>query len=251
MAVPFVQFHSSRIQRHGRHARGTLRTMSAVIVLGGHRCGTSSIAGAIAQLGVPAALPGDDIGATPSNPRGHFEDRMLVRLHQRMLGPGGWRNPRRCETAPAQLIDKYDDHLRRRAAMAGKWLVKDPRLCILLPVLVERLQSLKIDLAVVSVSRSPAAAAESLRRRHRMSLAAAQRIAWLYEDARRDQLVWLATHVACPILPLDYDKVLSDRQAAVATLSEFLGLKPTAAAVEFLDPGLCHHSQLLPVGSRR
>lgn len=214
--------------------------MPAVVVLGGHRCGTSCIAGAIAHLGVPAALPGEYIGPSPTNPRGHFEDRTLVRLHQRMLGPGGWRHPQPISAAPAELIEEYDLHLQRRAAASRSWLVKDPRLCFLLPVLIARLRSLGIELSVVSVTRSPAAAAESLRCRHRMSLAAAQRIAWLYEGARRAQLAWLATCASMPVLQLDYDAVLTDRRAAVASLSQFLGLEPTAAAVEFLDPNLRH-----------
>jgi hypothetical protein len=211
--------------------------MSAVIVLGGHRCGTSCIAGAIAQLGVPAALPGHDIAPSPSNPRGHFEDRTLVRLHQRMLGPGGWRNPQPTVAASKSLLKQYDEHLRRRAATAKLWLVKDPRLCFLLPLLINRLQSLKIDGSVVSVMRSPSAAAESLRRRHRMPPADAQRIAWLYEGACRTQLMWLAS---CDVLQLEYDAALADRRVTVSRLCRFLDLEPTPAAIEFLDPNLRH-----------
>jgi len=214
--------------------------MPCIIVLGGHRCGTSSIAGAIAHLGVPAALTGDEIGPSPTNVRGHFEDGTLVRMHQRMLGPGGWRDPRLISPVPAGLIDRYSDHLQRRAEAAGNWLVKDPRLCFVLPVLLERLRSLGIECSVISVTRSPAASAESLRRRHRMSLTAAQRIAWLYEGARRAQLASLKTPPARPLLQLDYDTVLSDPQAAVVELAQFLELAPTDAAVEFFDPNLRH-----------
>jgi hypothetical protein len=225
--------------------------MSAIIVLGGHRCGTSSVAGAIAQLGIPAALPGDDIGASPSNPRGHFEDSTLVRLHQRMLGPGGWRDPQPPIATATQLLPRYDGHLQSRAAAAERWLIKDPRLCFLLPVLTNRLQSLNFDLSVIGVTRRLPAVAESLRRRHRMSLAAAQRIAWLYEGARRTQVAWIATLPSLPLLQLDYDEILAERNAAVSRLAQFLGVEPTTAAVEFLDPGLRHHLQLLPVARSR
>jgi hypothetical protein len=225
--------------------------MSVIIVLGGHRCGTSSIAGAIAQLGIPVALPGDDIGASPSNPRGHFEDATLVRLHQRMLERGGWRDPQPPIATATQLLMRYDGHLQRRASAAERWLVKDPRLCFLLPILVNRVQSLNFDLSVISVTRPLPAVAESLRRRHRMSLVAAQRIAWLYEGARRTQVAWLATLPSLPLLQLDYDEILADRNAAVSKLAQFLDVAPTAAATEFLDPDLRHHLQNLPIAASR
>jgi hypothetical protein len=215
--------------------------MPCIIVLGGHRCGTSSIAGAIAHLGVPPAWPGDEIGPSPTNERGHFEDGALVRMHQRMLGPGGWRDPQPITPVRAGLIDRYSDHLQRRAEASGNWLVKDPRLCFLLPVLLERLRSLGIECSVICVTRSPAAAAESLRRRHRMSLAAAQRIAWLYEGARRAQFASLSTPPSRLVMQLDYDTVLNDRRAAVIRLAQFLELPPTNAAFDFLDPNLRHH----------
>jgi hypothetical protein len=214
--------------------------MSAVIVLGGHRCGTSAIAGAIAHLDIPAALPGDEIGASPSNPRGHFEDRTLVRLHQRMLGRGRWCDPRPPISLPSDLLAQYDTHLRRRAAASERWSIKDPRLCVLLPSLLNRLHCLEIAPAVVSVTRDPQAAADSLRRRHRMLPADARAIAWLYEGARRAQIAWLVSQTSIPVLQLEYVQVLADRDAAVATLARFLDVQPTSAAVEFLDPQLCH-----------
>lgn len=214
--------------------------MPAIIVLGGHRCGTSSIAGAISHLGVPAALPGDGIGASPSNPRGHFEDRTLVRLHGRMLGPGGWRDPLPAMSLSANQCVCYDAHLNRRATAAACWLIKDPRLCLLLPFLLERLQRLEIPPFVVSVSRDLAAVADSLRRRQRMSISSARRIAGLYEGARRAQLGWLAARPSVRLLQLEYEHVLADRDTSVATLAEFLRVAPTSAAVQFLDPALRH-----------
>jgi hypothetical protein len=109
-----------------------------------------------------------------------------------------------------------------------------------LPVLVGRLLRLGEAFSVVSVTRPAAAAAESLRQRHRMSLAAAQRIAWLYEGARRAQLAWLSTLPARPALELDYDGVVENREGTVAKLAHFLEIEPTAAAVNFLDPHLRH-----------
>ncbi|MBL8848601.1 MAG: hypothetical protein JNG89_02915 [Planctomycetaceae bacterium] len=213
--------------------------MTAVIILGGHRCGTSSIAGVVAHLGIPVALPGDEIGPSPSNPRGHFEDATLCRLHQRLLGMGGWREPRAPAGIPIDLLPLYDAHLRRRIDCASRWCVKDPRLCILLPVLADRLRTMSVAFQVVSVARDTEAVAESLRRRQRMSCAAARRIAWLYEGARRAQLGRMIVD-RVPLLELRFEEVLADREAAVARLADFLNVDPTPEAVAFLDPSLRH-----------
>ena len=213
--------------------------MPAVIVVGGHRCGTSSIAGAIERLGVPTALPGDSIGPSPSNPRGHFEDATLCRLHQRLLGPAGWRDPRPVSVVPLQWQTLYDAHLARRAAAAHRFGIKDPRLCFLLPVLLGRLRMQTIDVHIVSVTRATNAVAESLRRRQRMSVESALRIAWLYDGARRAQVARLLFE-GIPVLELQYERALDDRAAAVTHLAEFIGVAPTPAAIEFLDPALRH-----------
>lgn len=213
--------------------------MSAIIILGGHRCGTSSIAGTVAHLGIPTALPGDDIGPSPSNPRGHFEDGTLCRLHQRLLGKSGWRDPQPPRAIPDQLLAEYDAHLQGRIAAASCWCVKDPRLCVLLPVLTDRLRTLAIPYRVVSVTREPESAAESLGRRQRMSRDAALRITWLYEGARRAQHGRLIAD-GIPLLELSYEVALADRHTTIDRLARFLEVDPSLAAVAFLDPSLRH-----------
>jgi len=189
-------------------------------------------------MGIPVALPGDVIGPSPSNLRGHFEDATLCRLHQRLLGKGGWRDPHPPQAIPDDLLARYDAHLHRRSE-AALWAVKDPRLCFLLPVLTDRLRAIDVAYRVVSVARDTEAVAESLRRRQRMSLDAARRIAWLYEGARRVQIGRLMAD-GVPLLELRFEEVLADRDAAVARLAAFLEVDPTPAAAAFLDPSLRH-----------
>ena len=68
---------------------------TAIIVLGGHRSGTSCVAGIIHRLGVPLGehLLGPGVG----NPVGHFEDLAFYHLHRLILGenrdPKAWRYP--------------------------------------------------------------------------------------------------------------------------------------------------------------
>src|SRR5215469_670527 len=76
--------------------RGGRSPMStAIIVLGGHRSGTSCAAGILHHLGVPV---GEKLlGANTGNPAGHFEDVEFLRLHKRILGEdsdvAAWRHP--------------------------------------------------------------------------------------------------------------------------------------------------------------
>ena len=60
---------------------------SVLVVAGFHRSGTSLVTEILSRAGL---FVGDDlIGANPSNPYGHFEDREVVRLHDRLLADVG------------------------------------------------------------------------------------------------------------------------------------------------------------------
>jgi hypothetical protein len=104
-----------------------------LVVAGFHRSGTSMLTQLLVEAGL---FVGDDLlGAMPSNPYGHFEDREVLRLHRSILerhgddwhwdspfpfyiGPDHWR-------AMRQLI-------RRRELAHKNWGFKDPRVCLLL-----------------------------------------------------------------------------------------------------------------------
>ena len=93
---------------------------------------------------------------------------------------------------------------------------------------------------MVSVFRPVESAAESLRRRQRMSREAARRIAWLYEGARRAQVAWVHSATDMPVLGVEYDALLNDPGAGVQRVAEFVGVGATGEAVAFLEPGLRH-----------
>jgi hypothetical protein len=104
-----------------------------LVVAGFHRSGTSMLTQLLVEAGL---FVGDDLlGAMPSNPYGHFEDREVLRLHRSILerhgddwqwdspfpfyiGPDHWR-------AMRQLI-------RRRELAHQNWGFKDPRVCLFL-----------------------------------------------------------------------------------------------------------------------
>ena len=110
-----------------------------VVVLGMHRSGTSSAAGALVRLG--AAAPQHLMAPNADNERGYWESRVIVDLNDAILAAGGsdWKDWRKFD------VDKIDaleaDALRARARKAlaeefgdvGFAVVKDPRMCRLMP----------------------------------------------------------------------------------------------------------------------
>ena len=110
-----------------------------VVVLGMHRSGTSSAAGALVRLG--AAAPEHLIAPNAGNERGYWESRIIVDLNDAILAAAGsdWKDWRKFD------LNKIDalaaDVLRARAKEAlaeefgdvGFAVVKDPRMCRLMP----------------------------------------------------------------------------------------------------------------------
>ena len=138
-------------------------TSSIVIVAGFHRSGTSVVARLLHSAGL---YLGDDlIGALPSNPYGHFEDREFVRLHDRILEDNGvnWQldhqltrliTPQRWAEMETLAHARNDQH--------DLWGFKDPRVCLFL----DAWKYLLPEAHVVAVYRNWSDATYSLERRH-------------------------------------------------------------------------------------
>jgi hypothetical protein len=152
-------------------SRGT-----AVLILGMHRSGTSSLAGAIARLGGAAPvnlIPGDE-----ANPKGYWESVILNDLNEDILAAGGsqwhdWRqfDPKRIDPAMAfALKERAISALAEEFPDARLAVIKDPRMCRLMsfwsPVFREAGWSVRPVLQL----RSPLEVALSLKRRDEIPL---------------------------------------------------------------------------------
>jgi hypothetical protein len=148
----------------------------ALLVLGMHRSGTSSIAGAMVRLGGVAPLnllpPADD------NPKGFFESSVLVTLNDKILAAGGshWEDWRHfdpaCIDATAALTLKGE----AKSVLAGEFgharlaVIKDPRMCRLMPFWSEVFQEANWSVRPILQLRSPLEVALSLNRRDGLPL---------------------------------------------------------------------------------
>jgi hypothetical protein len=98
-----------------------------------HRSGTSLVASAFRAAGIDVGS--DLLGADEGNPRGHFEDRDFVRLHEEMLGATGetWLTG-----TPGRSSDVRPDLVARAQALVAarseidQWGWKDPRTLLFL-----------------------------------------------------------------------------------------------------------------------
>jgi len=218
-----------------------------VIVVLGARSGTSALAGTLGMLG--GTLPKHLMGARSSNVKGHFEPEDIADLHDQLLAEAGsaWHDwaafPKAWYGSPA-----YPVHLERlTAAFLDDYgdftlaVLKDPRMCRLLPLWWRLLQDLEVRPAPVFVYRDPVEVAQSLSARDASSATQGLRY-WLRNqlDAEFSTRGMLRSFVR-------FDELLDDwRQVIVRVEAELRIHLPqhcerSCAEVDaFLEPALRH-----------
>lgn len=131
-----------------------------ILVLGMHRSGTSAVA---RVLGLMGAHIGEEDELLPAhvhdNPSGYWERSELMLAHDRALAESGYAWDRLAGFDTAQvdaaaatvLSEQIAQTIARLCARGSPWLVKDPRLCLLLPWWLDQAP----DAACVVVVRDP------------------------------------------------------------------------------------------------
>lgn len=151
-------------------------TRQLFLVLGSGRCGTSMVMEALSRMrvGVSTNLKPAD----PANLRGYWEDTFVVGLHRRLLqglgaeGKTGaamalapdWQN----QPAAIETRRQLAEHLAAQIGDNQKFAVKDPRLCVLLPMWLSISEHLELRLRCILVMRNPANVAQSIQQVSRL-----------------------------------------------------------------------------------
>jgi len=154
-----------------------------IIITGMHRSGTSLLSNLLSEAGV--AIGERLLGPNIHNPRGYFEDRDFVELHDAILGENGttWAlNP-----IPPDLQVAEAHRHRARELIAERrhlaiWGWKDPRTCLFLDMWFDMLPNAKF----VLVFRPAEQVVDSLRRRLDLDLLYRGHGAWLLHQAGLD-----------------------------------------------------------------
>jgi hypothetical protein len=219
----------------------------AVFILGMHRSGTSVAARLLNLLGV-------DLGAVPmvvaeDNQKGFWEHATAVAIDEALLSalgtrwddpsplpPDWWRGPRM--RPHHEAVQRFVGDEFAAAPLFG---IKDPRLCRLLPLWLEALETAPIDPAFVLVLRHPSEVAASIARRDGVARPSAEAL-WLTHmlDAERHTRPHRRVFVT-------YDALLAAWRGQARRMAKATGLswpvpedRIDAEVEAFMDPALRH-----------
>lgn len=233
------------------HSRGT-GDRQAVVVLGMHRSGTSALAGVLARLG--CALPRKVMPANEFNPRGFYESLGAYTLNDALLerGGGSWAHwqPLTLEWMQTEVrareLARGAQMLEQEFGTAARFVLKDPRICRLLPYWRALFDQEGIAPVYVHTHRSPLEVARSLERREGWPLEVGL-LLWL-----RYELEAEAGTRGQARASTSYARLLGDWRGVLADLGVRAGLDLPAPTPEqdeditgFLSADLRHSSETL------
>ncbi len=220
---------------------------ACVAVVGMHRSGTSATAGLLVGLGLAGPRAEDLVPASESNQRGHWESEAVHMCNVRVLAARGadtyappppessWENDRKFDPLRVEAAQWYSSTFDGRPVV-----LKDPRLCITLPLWRSALPGL---LATIFVLRDPLEVARSLQARDELPIVLGLA---LWDRYVRSAALSLE---GSPTLVVDYAAMLADPvkwSDVVCGYLEELGvhLDPDSrgAGLKFLDARLRHQT---------
>jgi hypothetical protein len=232
-----------------RRSRLPRMTRSLVLVAGSGRSGTSLFAGIMRRLGY--TVPGPEVPADETNPRGFAESQWVVDFHTRLLRragvqtadarPSAWAQTARVgldAAVVAELRGWLDGELSR----SGDLIVKDPRISWFAPLWRRCAAELDVAPRFVTMLRHPAEVIDSKQRWYGGRQGDISRAAgWLNQTLFTER----ATRES-PRVFVRYDELLLDWTRAVGQAAEALDLEPVRSASpqamrtvhEFVDQGL-------------
>jgi hypothetical protein len=146
------------------------------MVLGMHRSGTSALTRALNLLGT--ALPRNVMAANHGNVKGYWEPVPIVLMNDALLAEAGswWADWRHVElaTLPPERIAHYKAEIARIVAEEYAderlFVVKDPRICRLMPIWHPALDDIAVETCFAIPVRHPVEVARSLEGLHDLSL---------------------------------------------------------------------------------
>lgn len=224
------------------------RQNSALLVLGMHRSGTSALTGVLSMAGAnpgPSLIPGME----GVNPKGFWEHREVVIIHERLLATlnSSWDDERPLPDCwwhlpeVAGFRDELVAVLRSHFSTSPLWVLKDPRLCRLLPLWLEILLQLEVRPHFIICLRHPGEVAKSLEQRDGIR---PERACLLWLESLIESKRWTTGYARAIV---DYAELLTDWRMTLRNVAMKLSIAfplDEAAADKidiFLEPALRHH----------
>ena len=234
-----------------------MKRARAFIVLGMHRSGTSALAGFLESAG--AVGPKTEMRPTDDNPKGYVESKHVMAFNDALLKRMGsqWDDPFKSERALSNTYrvtaKTYRDALAVLDAEFGQAeliVLKDPRICRMVPFWQKALNKFGAETLPVLAVRNPLEVAKSLSKRDNMPV-------------ERSVLLWLRHTLeaefntrALDRVVVRYDQLLDDPASVAEQLNSTFALDPSQFRIEerggsFLAPELHHQKASLQHLSNR
>lgn len=226
-----------------------MHSKTAILIIGMHRSGTSSITGSLAIHG--AAPPRTLMKPAQDNPKGFWESEVLSAFNDKILNRAGsswhdWRDldlgniGSDIEAFKAEAVSLIQSEFGEAELI----VLKDPRICRMIPFWREVLQGMGYRLVAISPLRAPSEVAASLMTRNDMTRSHALRL-WLRH-------VMDAEHFSrdLPRVILPWTAFLSDWRSQMQRIQSDLDLHlPCTPQIEaemnaFLSAELKHQNSL-------
>lgn len=219
-----------------------------LLVAGMHRSGTSALARVLSLCGgelprtlFPAAEGDNDLGYWESTPLIEHHEHLFRMLGTTMLDPdpidSRWFDTGQAMEARHDLMSI----VRREWPGEGLMVVKEPRICRLMPLWRDVVEELGAEAAWVLPVREPGEVAASLVRRGGIDAARAER-SWLSHVVQAER--WTR---GLPRVVVSYAALLDDWRGVVARIAAVSPAGLDAARAErevdaFLEPGRRRHA---------
>ena len=206
---------------------------NCIVILGMHRSGTSALTKYMCDLGF--SLPSEPLPSHPQdNPGGYWESRDVVMLNHRFMTEIGssWKdvNPFSEECFTSSEVARYhsaiDELLGAAFSNSSQIVLKDPRLCRLLPLWLPILNDHCDHLAVISIVRNAESVYQSLNARQLST----DIIPGAITDRNHAFALWLRYNLEAQLhslrLPrhvVAYERWLQQPKAETRKIDQFLG----------------------------
>lgn len=190
-----------------------------LMVLGMHRSGTSVLARVLNLMGAYFGPEGVSTGANEENPKGFWERKDIRALNDSVLHGSGWDWNRIAHLdlrlVPPPILENFHKHASRLVLEMDAhrpWMMKEPRLCLLLP-LWRRWLEVPIG---IHIYRHPVEVASSLKKRNDIPIPVGL--------AMWEKYVQTATVVSAdmPRIVVSHRELMTDPHTAVARLMQDL-----------------------------
>ena len=213
-----------------------------------HRSGTSALTNVLALAG--AELPAHLMQPNHANVRGFFESEAIYQLHEEMLEslgsswhdlsplPAGWES----SALANQFKERFLEIVKEQYQASPLFVLKDPRICRLVPFWLDVLDRLGVDVDFVLTVRNPLEVSASLSKASQI-------------DELRGRTLWLQHFLLAEHDTRDsrrvfvtYDQLLEDWRTALRRIGEDLEInfprrsrKADSEIDAFIDGQLRNH----------